>query len=796
MWLLMALCLFLPQNQNVDLTVDKQAKAGFFDLYWDQSSGQLLLAIEKFDDPFLFVHSLPKGLGSNDIGLDRGQLGRSRIVHFERVGDKVFLVERNLSYRANSTNPAERQAVADSFAYSTLWGTTIVGEDDGVVFVDLASFIMRDEHGVAERIKQRGEGTYRLEPTRSRYVPAMIKSFPDNTEIEVALTFLGEPAGKRYINDVAPTPEAITLHQRYSLIRLPEPGFEPRPFHPKSGYFYLTHYDYAAPLDASLNQQWIPRHRLERQNPNAARSELVEPLVYYVDRGAPDKIKQALIEGAQWWNQAFEAAGIVNGFKVLEAPADLDPMDVRYNVIQWVHRSTRGWSYGGSVIDPRTGEIIKGHVTLGSLRVRQDRLIFEGMIPRDGDGNFLGPEPVELALARIRQLSAHEVGHTLGLGHNFGASANNRASVMDYPAMLVTLENDKLDFSQVYDVGIGEWDKLAIRYGYAHFDDLEAGLKSVIEAFEKQGLVYLADVDGRSASTMHPWASVWENNSNDPVLELARLIALRAHLLANFGTQNLAPHAAISQLEEVLVPVYLTHRFQLAAAAKPLGGAYFEYDTNDGPGSYRVVPPEEQSAALAILLQTVSPAFLDLPASLRDLIPPRAQGHERSRESFARRTWPAFDELSLPETAAQMTLDVILNTNRLNRLYNQQVNNPEQMGIEGLLDTLLGHTLLAEPSSGREGVLHRMVNYQVADALIAAVGDTDLRQDVRAQVLAQLADAAETLSAIETEDGAYAAHYAWLTHQLENIGEADERYKPSSTLPPPPGSPIGGGSQP
>ncbi len=791
MWLALCVLLAFGGDTAEPFTAGKEKKEGFFDLYWDAKAGKLYLAIERFDEPFLFVNSLATGLGSNDIGLDRGQLGDSRVVSFRRIGQRVFLVQPNLDYRADSENPLERRAVAESFAYSTLWGAAIAAEEDGAVFVDLADFAFRDEHGVARRLERQKEGSFRLNKGRSHYYPPRIKAFPDNTEIETALTFTGAPAGQ-YARTVTPTANAFTLHQRYSLVRLPDEGYRPRRFHAKSGGFVMRYRDYAAPLDQPLDQRFVYRHRLQVKDPDAAVSEAIEPVVYHVDAGAPPRIQKALVEGASWWAQAFEAAGIRNGFRVEIMPPDADPMDVRYNVIQWVHRSTRGWSYGGSVRDPRTGEIIKGHVTLGSLRIRQDRLLFEGMIPRDEDGGYPdGLDPVELALARIRQLSAHEVGHTLGLVHNFAASGENRASVMDYPAPLVELADGKLDFSQVYGVGVGAWDKAAIRYLYGHFRDEQAGLAQTIRDAEAQGLLMIADQDSRAVQTMHPASHMWDNGA-DAVAEFSRTLALRDHLINHFGPRNLPRDVPLSSMENWLVPIYLHHRYQLEACGKSVGGAFYDYGFNDGGARFERVAADRQREALNLILSTLDPAFLDLPASLRNLIPPRAYGHPADREAFASRTWPAFDEMALPETAARMSLDVLLAPERVNRLYNQYADDPSQLGVAELADRLLGATCLAEPPTGhRARATHRLAGGQTARHLLTLAGDKRLREDARAQIWAALRRLGETLAEKEPPSEAYAAHYLWLQAMIKNAGGKEQAFTASDKLNPPPGSPIG-----
>ena len=415
---LLASCLLLAQEPAK--TIHERVAAtkqmdGLFPLAWDARAGKLFLQIRNFDQDFLFLNFLPYGLGSNDIGLDRGKLGSSRIVHFSRVGARVLLIAPNLQYRSSSPNPSERLAVKQSFAESVLAGFKIEAEENGSVLVDATNFFQQDVFGVAEQLKASKQGDYKLDAERSAITLENTKNFPLNTEVESMLTFSTDsPAEPSLVATVTPDAHSVTLREHYSFIQLPDAGYKTRAFDPRAGFGAITYRDYSAPLGSPLDLRFIARHRLEKKNPDAAVSEPVKPIVYYVDRGAPEPIRSALVEGASWWSQAFDAAGFKNAFHVEVLPEGADPMDVRYNMIQWVHRSTRGWSYGDAVVDPRTGEIIKGLVTLGSLRARQDYMIAEALLaPYDKPGQ-VSPEMQQMVLARIRQLAAHEVGHTLG----------------------------------------------------------------------------------------------------------------------------------------------------------------------------------------------------------------------------------------------------------------------------------------------------------------------------------------------------------------------------------------------
>jgi hypothetical protein len=554
-------------------TAGMEKHEGFFDYYYDPKGDKIFLVIDKFNEEFLYVHSLSAGVGSNDLNLDKNQLGGTEIVYFERHGPKILLVESNYDYRAVSDNPLERKAVEDAFAKAVLWGFTMVTEEEGSVLVEATDFFMQDAHHVSDRLKAMNEGTWSVDKSRSAIYKDRTKNFPENSEVEVILTFTGKGAG-RNLRSVSPSSDGFTVRQHHSFVKLPEPGYEPRAFDPRAGYYSMSYYDYATPISEPLEKKFIPRHRLQKKDPTAAVSEPVEPIIYYLDPGTPEPIKSALIEGALWWDQAFAAAGYKNAFQVKVLPADADPMDVRYNMINWVHRSTRGWSYGTSVMDPRTGEIIKGHVLLGSLRVRQDYLIAEGLLAPYENGTEVSPEMEAMALARLRQLSAHEVGHTLGLSHSYASSSEGQASVMDYPHPMIKLTDGKIDLSDAYDDKIGAFDKFSITYGYQDFPegvDEKKALSELVLASLNQGLTFLSDQDARPLGGAHPYAHLWDNGAN-AVEELDHILDVREVALKNFGENNIRENVPYAYLESVLVPVYFLHRYQTEAASKFIGG--------------------------------------------------------------------------------------------------------------------------------------------------------------------------------------------------------------------------------
>src|SRR5262245_11354574 len=688
-------------------------RPGLLVTWLDRKAGKLLLELPRPSGPrnecgtFLLLEGIETGLGSNPVGLDRGQGGETRVVTFRRVGARVLLEQPNLRYRAQSTDSIEVRTVRESFATSVLWAGEVAAEaGDGRLLVDWTPFLVRDAHGVVATLKGAGQGPFSLDKERSTLDPEACRAFPDNLEFAALLTFASEEPGPE-VRATAPTPQAVTLVEHQSLVRLPDAGYRPRTWDPRSGSFEVMFADYAQPIAADLDQRFLVRHRLEKLDPAAARSRVKKPIVYYVDSGAPEPIRSALVEGASWWAKAFEAAGFIDAFQVKLLPPDADPLDVRYNVIQWVHRATRGWSYGGGIVDPRTGEMIKGQVTLGSLRIRQDRMIFEGLAGAEKTGTGAPDDPVELGLARIRQLAAHEVGHTLGFSHNFAASTfGGRGSVMDYPAPRVGVRSDStLDFANAYATGVGVWDVQQVRYAYTEFASADAersGLEAILRENRDKGYLYLSDPDTRPAGAAHPLAAMWDNG-NDPVAELAHEMAVRRIALRHFGEHNIPPGTAMSTLAEVLVPLYFHHRYQLEAAAKSVAGLDYAYAVRgDGSRPATPVAAPRQRAALAAVLATLEPAELDLPERLLGLLSPPSVDYPPHRELFGSRTAPAFDALGAAATATDLTLSMLLPPERLARVVDFHRRDSAQLGIDELLEAITRRVFAGpEPASQR-----------------------------------------------------------------------------------------------
>ncbi|WP_439102063.1 zinc-dependent metalloprotease [Congregibacter sp.] len=795
-------------EQIREFAEDMEWQPGFVSFYHDTRQGKIYLLLDESNNELLYQESLPRGIGSNDLGLDRGQLGGdAAVARFEPAGDKVLLRQINQDFRSSTANAAERQSVEEAFASSVLWGFPVVARDGDQRLVDATEFLLRDSHGVAARIKALGEGSFKPDATRSAVFEPRSRAFPLNTELEAIVTFVGDDPGP-LLRSVAPDPHSVTVHTHHSFIALPDDGFEPRVFHPEAGFFDLAYADYSTPIDESLEKRLIYRHRLVKKDPSAAVSDPVEPLVYYLDAGTPEPVRSALIEGASWWADAFEAAGFRDAFRVEMLPEDADPMDVRYNLIQWVHRSTRGWSYGSSVVDPRTGEILKGHVSLGSLRVRQDLLIARGMTGAfaddggaDGDADSDDNEAKAMALARIRQLSAHEVGHTLGLAHNFAASIRDRASVMDYPHPQMSLNGDgEISLDDAYATGMGDWDKRAIRYGYAQFDgadDEAAALEEMLADNRASGFEFISDPDSRDLSDFHPRSHLWDSGA-DPVAELHRVMKLRAAALDEFGASSIPAGSPMSDLQEALVPVFLFHRYQLEAVAKLVGGADYRYALKGDHSGPVVVPVSSarQRAALEGILATLRPDALSLSPALLQQIPPKAYGYSRTRESAPSRTGALFDPLSLAEAAAGHSYDALLHPERLARLALQHSLDPAQLS-PALLFTRLQDAILLQEYSGMEAAIDRRSGGLLLKHWRQLFVNIHTDPEVRAAARGALEKARRLMQARSRRGGEGASDYAdFYGYQEWLIGQALEGRMPpqeSKGSPMPPGSPIGNG---
>lgn len=778
-----------PEERPVNPSIPFE---GFFDFTYNLETGKVHLKIDRhqqLETPFLYVNGLSAGIGSNDIGLDRGQLGQQRIVHFKKMGDKLMLIQPNLRYRSTSDNPLEQASIREAFAQSVLFGFPIEETTTTHFVIDLTPFLMQDTHGVAPRLQQTKQGSYRLDKKRSAVSLDRTKNFPFNSEFDVMLTFEGQSKG-RWIRSVTPTPNSVSVHQHHSFIALPETPMKTRAFDPRSGAIPFDYYDYSTPVNASTRQVVTRRHRLAKKDPSAAFSEAVEPIVYYLDNGTPEPVRSALLEGGVWWNQAFESAGYKDAFQIKILPDDADPMDIRYNVIQWVHRSTRGWSYGASVIDPRSGEILKGHVSLGSLRIRQDFMLAQGLSAAPyANGNTNDDPMLEFALARIRQLSAHEIGHTLGFAHNFAASTNNRSSVMDYPHPTLSITDGKIDYRDAYATGIGEWDKISVQYAYSDFAkdvDEKRALNALLNQSFADGHRFISDRDARPQGGAHPKAHLWDNGKS-PSQELFHLLEVRKLAFDQFSADQLKEGQPMSELRDRFVPLYFMHRYQLEATAKLVGGQDYTYAVRGGNAPAPIaVSSNEQRNAMKALFFTLSPETLLIPSHIQSILPPHAFGYGATRESFSTKTGLTFDVIAAAETLSDQTLGLLLHPQRVSRLYQQGLLDKNQLSFREMVEGLLDQSFNTSEKGDLNQALQSVVQGSVLQHLMRLGQNETVPLAIRAQVFSQL----KSLQAIcqNSRKISQGNYYAFL---LSDYFKNPTNFVPVKVPEIPDGSPIG-----
>jgi hypothetical protein len=771
------------------------AADGLLPVRTDVVQGKILLtlpapATDGVSGRYLYSSSLRTGLGSPNIRLDRGMNGGTQLLAFRRYGKKVAIQFENPRFRATGGAEAEQGSARDSFAITTVWmGDIVSTEADGRIVVDIAPFLTRDVIGISNELAGGGAKGFKLVDGLSAPDVASVKVFPGNIEMEALQTFQSDTPGAE-VSSIAPDPRQISLVVHHSLIKLPEPGFVQRAFDIRSGGFSTQAVDFGTPLGQNLVYQLANRFRLEKVDPTAARSRVKKPIVFYVDSAAPEPVRTALAEGVGWWSQAFDAAGFIEGFQVKILPPDIDPLDVRYNVVSWTNRATRGWSYGQVIADPRTGEIVKGSVVLGSLRVRQDMLIFEGLVGADKVGKGGPNDPVEVSLARIRQLGAHEVGHALGFMHNFAASTQDRASVMDYPGPQIGLVNGAPDLSDAYAVGIGSWDKVTVDWLYgqpAPGVDPDAAARAKADATVAAGVRFVTDIDGRGADTPNPWGSMWDNGP-DPTAELVRMMAVRKAAIARFGEGVLHPNEPLANLRRKFVPIWLLHRYQVEAVAKLVGGVDYFYavkgDTRPPP---TVVPPAVQRAALDALLVTLSPAELSVPDRLASLLSSGVNGRNDRQsdiEVLDNAGAAVFDPLVAADVGAAVTLDTLLAPSRLTRIYEQRRRDASALGLDELVDRLF-----ATAVNERKTELNRRIAYRTIITVARSARDPETSSDVAAVLDARLQALASQLAKTSGIDAAWSRSIARI---LANDELLEKEFAKAPRAPKtPPGMPIG-----
>jgi hypothetical protein len=780
---------------------------GLLPIYVDKAGGRILVSLpapdaEGLSGRFLYQTYLRAGLGSNPVGLDRSKPGDTQVLVFRRAGKKVLVAFENYAFRANGAGPDERAAVKESFAASTVWQTPIIAAGpDGRLLIDLSGFLTRDALDIAKTLKDAKQGDFKLDADLSTVDTAQVLALPENVEFEASQTFASAAPGPE-VRGIAPDARDMTLVIHHSLIKLPPPGFKPRFYDPRVNTFSQVVADYGAPLDKPLVYRIADRFRLEKTDPTAARSPVKKPIIFYVDRAAPEPVRSALVAGAAGWAKAFDAAGFVDAFKVEVLPDGISPLDTRYNVINWVHRQTRGWSYGQGIIDPRTGEIVKGSVLLGSQRIRQDRIIFEGLEGADLTGTGGVNDPVQIALRRLKQLSVHETGHAIGLAHNFaGSNFADRASVMDYPPPRVSIVDGRLDFADAYANGVGAWDVFSIRWLYSEFApgvDEKATLSGMVAESLAQGMRFVSDDDSRPIDSGQPLGALWDDGP-DSIAALDHVLQVRRIALSRFGLGNLPTGAPVSDLKRVIVPIYLFHRYEVDAVAKQVGGIDFTYGVKgDGRESARPVDGATQRRALAMLLRTVDPAELDLPDALVDQLSAVQSGDpdpQYTTELFASGEGPVFDLPTAADTAADVTFTDLFAPARLNRVVDLSSRDTGQLSLTEVLDGAIAQAFTpAKGETPRHAELRRRIEARLIFDLAADLDDKTLSPTAAAQVRASLVALGYRLAGAGGGAGADAAQARYFADLLLDKGEDHLRALAAASRHPvalPPGMPIG-----
>jgi hypothetical protein len=759
---------------------------GFMNFSYNDDSGKIILEIKNLDSEFMYINSLSRGVGNNDLGLDRGQLGNSRVVYFTKRGNKILLIQPNLRYVSNSSNYLENKAVEEAFARSVLFGFDIIEKSNDSYKIDITSFLISDAHGVSQRLKYSNSGSYTLNKSMSAIDLDRTKAFPKNIEFDVLLTFTGNPSGN-LVRSVTPTASNLTVNQHHSFVELPDNNYKKRKFDPRSGSNPFIVYDYSTPIDEKLEQRFIVRHRLNKKYPKQEISEPVDPIVYYIDNGTPEPVKTALIEGGNWWNQAFESAGYKDAFRIEVLPEDADPMDVRYNLIQWIHRSTRGWSYGASIVDPRTGEIIKGQVSLGSLRVRQDYMILSGLIdnPNDIENKALIKKT---SLDRIRQLSAHEIGHTLGFAHNYISSANNRSSVMDYPHPKIDIIDGDINIDNAYSKNIGDWDKVTVRYAYTDFQENEnedIKLNQIIEDAVNKGLYFLSDSDSRPVGSANPFSHLWDNGEF-PYKELNKLLKVRDLALRNIDLENLVDGEPYDRIEDILVPIYMLHRYQIESTAKAIGGVdYLYFVKNLNNDKVKFVNSKLQKESLESLLNVLNPKNLVLPDNLIEILSPRSFRNPRTRENFESNTGVTFDYINASSSVINHTLTFLINPERINRIYQQNMFGENILKLEDYLTIISNSIFSNKKMSLYEASINNNTSSLFLDHLFLAFNNSKTNDLSKSLILSSILNTKEKLSSDLNN------YNAFLVNKINGFLDNPDKYKPIEKTKIPDGSPIG-----
>ena len=799
-----------PSARIADRTGGAQRADGFIPFYWDAARGRVLIEIPAFGEDVLYYVSAASGAGSVELPFDRGIL-TSGVIRFERSGPRVLVVQQNLDYRAVGGTPAQIENVRDSFASSVLAALPVEAEETGRVLADATPLFMRDAANVEGRLRSANQGAFRFDTAKSAFYPARMKAFPQNTEIETIATFAADNPGL-LINNVTPDGRAFTLRIHHSFLKAPE-GYRPRPADPRIGVGGVTFRDYARPFNEGTEVSWVGRWRLEKATPGAAMSEPKTPIVFYLDAGIPEPVRTAMREGALLWNKAFEAAGFRNAVQVKDPTPDMDPMDIRYAWILWINRDERGFSSGGTYRDPRTGEILGSKTRMDSHRIRTIGNYWESYSPTttgDDCAMFL-PVPDyllelttqpsampaaerDMVLLRQRLLTAHELGHVMGFGHNFAASLNNRASVMEYPTPRVKVVGNNLDLTETFNGATGEYDAFMTRYAYTEFppEKEKEGLEAIIKEMRAKGILYLPSTDPR-------WS--WYDDRATPTEYLRETMAARKIMLDRYGPGILKTGDPIGDLRDMrLWMTYLHHRWAIEAGVRYIGGQYQNLVVKgEEMRPTDIVPAPLQREVLGLLLSAVEPANLSLPEPLLVQLTPTPGTNLEDLSSDA-----AFDHLKAARILSAMVLEPLLEADRAARLVMFADRQSGAVTLPEVVQAMLTATWKAPRDADAKHRSLRRVTQRVAlDSMMILGGSDDASPESRAYILDQLTFLARDIAGKTDDDPVTASHYRQAARDIERYLENPKANaprsasaawggRPRSRFPLPPGPPLGG----
>ena len=782
---------------------------GFIPFYWDAEDGKVLLEVPAFDEDVLYYVSAATNPGSVQVGMDRGVI-YTAVIHFVRSGDKVVVNQINTDFRALNGSAATAQGTIDSFPTSVLAVLPVVSDSGGKVVVDGTPLFMRDAGYVAARMKRSGQGDFRFEPAKSVFYPARTKAFPENTEVETIVSFTSNAPGVA-VREVMPSPDTFTMRIHHSFLKAPT-GYVPREADPRIGVGSISFQDFSKPIDESPFTEWVRRWRLEKKDPTAAMSEPVEPITYYFDPAIPDPIREAMKTGLLWWNKAFEEAGFINAIHAVDAPPEMDPMDIRYAYVLWIQRDGRGFSSSGNFGDPRTGEVLGSKTHMDTYRLRTIANYYDaymGGLPEDGSGLTLADPSLvstdlynampegqrDMAFLRQAVLTAHELGHTLGFGHAWNANFNDRSSVMEYPVPRVKVVDGKLDLSESFMTEIGEYDKYMVRFAYTPLPEAqeEAGLDQIIAEMRGEGLMYTLGSDPRYT---------WYVDRPGPVEELKDMAEVRKIALANYGPAMLKtgePYGAMRDLR--LWMIYLQERYAIEFGQKYIGGLLQNIvvkGKEDNLPPTEFIPGTKQREILGLMLDAIEPEKLVIPETLlSQLVPDPGVNREDMSDD------PVFDQLRAARILAAMVIEPLFDADRSERIVALSARQPDPLTYPQLVDAVLDATWGKAPSgSAQEQALLRVTQNVAMLSMMKLGAAKDASPEAQYYVLDALSGLAEELEDKRSSDPLTAAFYRESARQIERFlgdpaGHAPDRImpdwgeQPRSRYPSEPGPPLG-----